>query len=129
MTEYRVLQGEDVDGVGTVLKKDGSPLDMSAAVKVYLVLYNGYGDVLAKFMSGVPSGDWYPLDTTDAATGVLAFKVLSEVTAAADPARVYYEVRVRWNSAAHTDDNLFDLGEEKYLFTVVESQVNKLVLP
>lgn len=124
----KIAQGEDIDAELTILKKDGTALDMSLAIAIYVVIHNGYNVVAAKFKKGVSTSGWYSMDVTSAGTGVLKFKVLSEVTKLMEEGHYYAEIRVRFSSATHTDDNVFDVVEPKqYMFTVEESQINKLV--
>jgi hypothetical protein len=122
-------QGEDIDMDITVLKNDGvTPLDMSGAAKFYVYLHDGYKSRKARYKTGTLTDDWHEMDISDAANGILSLKVLSTITKTLTPGSHYYiEIRVRWNSGAHADDNYFDLVEtNRYAFTILESLINQL---
>jgi hypothetical protein len=132
MTEENlsIFQKEDIDCELTILKQDGTPLNMSAgSTKIYIAILDGYGNIVAKFKKGGASFPWYSLDTGDLTNGVIAFKVLSEVTAELVPGKYYAEINIRYSSILHTDDNYYDVFPDAltYLFSIVESQINKLV--
>lgn len=127
MDILKIAQSEDIDAELTILKKDGTPLDMTLAVAIYVVIHNGYNVIVAKFKKGSTTTGWYSMDLTNADDGILKFKILSEVTKLMDEGHYYAEVRVRFSSTQHLDDNVYDVVEPKqYVFTIEESQINKL---
>lgn len=122
-----ITQGEDADCELEILKSDGTALDMSSAPRIYVIIYDGYGNVMVKFKKGSAAGGWVIMDTSLESTGKLLFHVLSTITLDMKPGHYYAEVRIRYNSSVHTDDNFFDVPKAKeYLFTVKESQIAKL---
>lgn len=122
-----INQMEDLDCEITVEQEDGSPLDMSGInTLIYFFVHDGYRNVVAKFMKGSPASGWFTIDTSGAATGLIKFKVLSQVTKELIPGRYYGEVMVRFNSGSYVDDFYYDVIERKqYMFTVGESLISK----
>lgn len=132
MNEAEVLfnQMEDIDCELTVYQNDGvTALDMSdLSTNVYVLLHDGYRNIVAKYKKGSASAGWYLIDAAGLATGLLAFKVFSEVTKPLKPGKYYFEITVRLTSGVHTDDYLYDVVEVKqYAFTIKESLITKLV--
>lgn len=127
--ELSIAQKEDVDCEIEILNKDLSALDMSIlGTKIYVVVTDGYRNVVAQFVKGTAPSGWYSLETGDLANGKIEFKILSSITQFLKPGKYYAEVLVRYASGAHPDDNYYDVAPDapKYLFTIYESQINKI---
>ena len=72
-----VAQHEDIDFKLTFRQKNGTLFDFSdASTKVYIVLKDGYGNVISKFKKGSVSGGWSLINaSSDFANGELEFKL------------------------------------------------------
>jgi len=122
-----ITQTEDIDIELTVLQPSGAVLPMASAISIYVIVYDGYKNVWDKFTAYNAAGAWKQLDITMANSGILKFKILTTISKTMTPGRYYCEVRVRFNSTVHTDDFLQDVVEtEQYLFSILESQINKI---
>lgn len=124
--EFLILQGADIDAELIVKQKDLNVLDMSTADRIIVVLYDGYRTVHAKWKNGSALAGYYLIDTTDANTGKLKLKVLTEVTKELKPGKYFFEIRVDFPSGVHTDDSKYTVPVNQYAFSVRESQINKI---
>lgn len=126
--EVPINQMEDLDIELTINKSDGSALDISPlGTLIYVLIHDGYNNIVAKFKNAAAVTGWYSIDTTNVATGILKMKLLSEVTKTLTPGKYYAEIIVRLSSGVHPDDFYYDVVErEQYLFSCKPSQLNQL---
>lgn len=126
--ELYIGQKEDIDCDITFKQKDGSTIDLSAiSTKVYLIVYDGYKNIVAKFKNGGSSTGWFLIDSSTLSTGRLKFKINTTITKNLKPGKYYLEFNARFSSSIHTDDSLFDIIEtDIYIFTIKETQINKI---
>ena len=123
--EKFISQNEDIDILVNVFEEDGTtPLDMSLALGIYIIIHDGNKRIYAKFTAYNAGGDWQALDATNAATGDLGLKVLSNVSKLMIPGKYYMELNVRYSDGSLPDDNLYDVIESKqYVFSIKESLI------
>lgn len=133
MDEIFIAQHEDIDFKLTFRQKNGTLFDFSdASTKVYIVLKDGYGNVISKFKKGSVSSGWSLISaTSDFANGEIEFKLFSEVTKLLKCGKYFIELIARYSSADASDDGYYDIIEPNiYVFSIRESVINKIgILP
>lgn len=127
MIEF-INQQEDTNCVLTWLKKDGTPLDLSAfSTKLYAVVKDGAGTIVVMFAK-TASGGWLALDSSSLSTGEIKFKVQSDITKVLTPGKYYVELLARFASASN-NDGYYDISDDDELFQVKKSVISTLTLP
>lgn len=127
MIEF-INQQEDTNCVLTWLKKDGTPLDLSAfSTKLYVVVKDGAGTIVVTFAK-TASGGWLALDSSSLSTGEIKFKVQSDITKVLIPGKYYVELLARFASASN-NDGYYDVSDDDELFQVKKSVISTLTLP
>lgn len=125
-----INQQEDIDYKLTARRKDGSLLPLTTTgTKVYVIIYDGTGQIVAKFKSGLSASGWYLIDSSDFLNSNIKFSLLSTITKTLAPGKYYHELTVRYPSGTHSDDNYYDVVEQDYSFSIAPSRVKTLTLP
>jgi hypothetical protein len=115
MREHYIAQGEDINVELTIYNPSGIALNMGGADGIAVHLVDGYGTVRASF----GTSETYGMDLTDAASGVLKFKILTEVTNALEPGLYYYKYEIEYPDGAYTDDSHYTVKKyPEYAFSV-----------
>jgi hypothetical protein len=129
MERLYINQKEDADCELTITQKDGSVLNLSGvSTRVNAVVVDGYGSVVDKFNNYSATSGYKLMDSSFLNIGKLKFSVLSTITKDLNPGDYYVEVLIRLASAAHTDDNYYDVPVKFYLFSVQKSVYKDLTL-
>lgn len=125
--ENPILQGADQDIEITIRDEDNDVYDMSGATKLAVVIMYSDYTILAKYSKNASSG-WKDLDVTDAATGILRFKIESSETLDALEGKIFAEVKGRWPDVDYEDGYNDTLGQF-YIGEIVKSVTNDLTIP
>ncbi len=125
-----IQRGQDCNCNVTVKDNDGNLIDMTIFDKAAVWVRHANNTVIAKFTNNIPFTGYKELDMSNAATGVLSFKLLSTHTMAAPAGKLFYEVHLQTPDAGSTDDAVLDLiSKQEYLCNTEDSLTGGMTLP